>query len=132
MSTIRVFLISLAIAAVTTAAMAKDAGLSGKDVCVSAEVVSVDMGDSRLVIKTTGGDGSYGYVNLKVIPETGFSRGSETISMPDLKPGDKATVDYVTDPAGISVAVSVYLEAENDAEQPSILEEESGNIGEGL
>ncbi len=79
------------------------------------EVVSVDAGNSSLVVRKADvpeGGQSSGEITLTVVPETGITKGDTLLGLADLKPGDKATIDYQTDSSGNATAVSIYLEGD--------------------
>lgn len=74
---------------------------------VSGEVVSVDSDKKEVVIKDSAGS----EVRLVVNESTKFTKGSETISLADLKPGVKVTCE-AAESEGKWVAKSIKVESE--------------------
>ena len=96
---------------------------------VRAEIVSVDIAAPAVVIKRGVPAGGYRYVTLNILPETGITKGDSVLTVADLKPGDKATFEYVTDPTGgVSAAISIYLEGDNGPGPDILIENEPGNV----
>jgi hypothetical protein len=79
------FMASLGQAAIT----ARNPGSLAEDKTVSGEVVSVTADKNEVVIK----DGAGSEVTLVVNESTKFSKGSDTVSLADLKPGLKVTCE---------------------------------------
>lgn len=95
---------------------------------VRAEIVSVDLAAPAVVIKRGVPAGGYRYVTLNILPETGITKGDAVITVADLKAGDKATFEYVTDITGVSTATSIYLEGDQGPGPDILIEEEPGDV----
>jgi hypothetical protein len=80
---------------------------SSEDKTVSGEVVSVDAATNEVVIKDNAGSEA----RLVVNDSTKFTKGSETITLADLKPGVKVTCE-VAESEGKSVAKSIQVATE--------------------
>jgi hypothetical protein len=102
-----------------------------KEIDVTAEIVSVDLAVPEVIIKqqvSSGNASAFRYVTLRVVPETDITKGDEVLSVADLKAGDKATVGYLTDDAGISTATSIYLEGDSGPGPDILIEDEPGDV----
>jgi hypothetical protein len=97
------FIASLGQAIIT----AHQPNLSAEDKTVSGEVVSVDAANSEVVIKDSAGS----EVRLVVNDSTKFTKGDKTISLEEVKPGEKVTCE-VAESEGKWVAKSIQVATE--------------------
>ena len=79
---------------------------------VSAEVVSVDLEKSVVVIKKVKDPVAKTYENqtISVLPEIKILKGDVVLKLSDLKAGDKVTVKYTTDVLGKWKVESISVE----------------------
>ena len=97
------FVVSLGQAVIT----AHQPDLSVEDKTVSGEVVSVDAAKNEVVIKDSAGS----EVRLVVNDSTKFTKGDKTISLADVKAGEKVTCE-VAESEGKWVAKSIQVATE--------------------
>jgi hypothetical protein len=97
------FAVSLGQAAIT----AHQPDFSGEDKMVSGAVASVDAAKNEVVIKDSAG----AEVHLVVNDSTKLTKGDETISLADLKPGVKVTCE-AAESEGKWVAKSIQVAKE--------------------
>ena len=97
------FVVSLGQAVIT----AHQPDSSAEDKTVSGEVVSVDAAKNEVVIKDSAGS----EVRLVVNDSTKFTKGDKTISLEEMKPGEKVTCE-VAESEGKWVAKSIQVATE--------------------
>jgi hypothetical protein len=97
------FVASLGQAVIT----AHQPNLSAEDKTVSGEVVSVDAAKNEVVVKDNAGS----EVRLVVNDSTKLTKGDETVSLADLKPGVKVTCE-AAESEGKWVAKSIQVAKE--------------------
>ncbi len=125
---IAITLIAAAFLSASSYAAEKSEGRPDTD-DVRAEIVSVDIAVPEVVIKRGVPSGGYRYVTLNILPETGITKGDSVLTVADLKPGDKATFEYVTDPTGgVSAATSIYMEGDSIQGPDMLIEDEPGDV----
>jgi hypothetical protein len=98
------FAVSLGQAAIT----AHQPDLSVEDKAVSGEVVSVDSDNNEVVIKDNAG----AEVRLVINESTKLTKGDKTISLADVKPGEKVTCEAAESEGGKWMAKAIRVETE--------------------
>lgn len=78
---------------------------------LSGDVVSVDLTDSAIVIKQLKDKESLTYesTTIYVSNSTYMEKDYQTVSLAEIKVGDRVTVEYVTDETGKNIASNIWV-----------------------